>query len=104
MQLKKLKNMKHTQIRAMERYGVYLSTEDLDGLMNRIHAGDADYIGMGDFGTNTSIWCIEHESQKLYPLIHFEEKYILTFLTKAMTYRTVKTNKKLAQKRKLMYS
>lgn len=84
----------HAQERVMERFGVYLDKEGLSNIMERIINGDADYIGKGK--RTSTIWMIEYEGQKLYPVVDFEEKFILTFLTKPMAYRTVKSNRKLA--------
>lgn len=86
---------RHSQERAIERFGVFLSLEELKILMDRIHEGDADYIGKGQ--RDTTIWCIEHEGQKLYPVIDFDDKFILTFLTKTMAYKTAKRNRVIAK-------
>lgn len=86
----------HAQQRAMDRFGIYLSIQDLERLGERIYNGDAEYIGRGRRGM--SIWCIEFQGQKLYPLMDFEDKFILTFLTKPMAYRTSDKQRKLAKR------
>lgn len=85
----------HAQKRAVERFGIYLTIEQLEELGQRIYDGDAEYIGRGR--RRTSIWCIEYQNQKLYPLIDFEDKFILTFLTKSMAYKTADRQRKLAK-------
>lgn len=85
----------HVQERAMERFGVFLTIEQLNYIVTRIYEGDAEYIGRGR--NNTTIWCIDHEGTKLYPLIDFENKFILTFLTKTMAYNTAKRQRLLVK-------
>ena len=84
----------HAQERGLERYGVYIHPEEMMELVERIHEGDAEYIGKGN--KKATIWCIEYEKQKLYPVIDFDSKFILTFLTKPMAYRTALAKRKLA--------
>ncbi len=78
----------------MERSGVYLDKAGLEEIMTRIINGDADYIGKGKRAS--TIWMIEYQNEKLYPVVDFVEKFILTFLTKPMAYRTAKSHRKLA--------
>jgi len=75
----------------MERFGIYLTQDELMELVERIHAGDAEYIGKGN--KKATIWMIEYNNQKIYPVIDFDAKFILTFLTKPMAYRTAKRNR-----------
>lgn len=97
-----MKFKSHAQERAMERFGIYLTIEKLTHLAEKIHKGDAEYIGMGK--DDTSIWCIEYDGQKLYPVIIFGKNFILTFLTKSMAYRTAKRQRLLAKQKELEYN
>ena len=81
----------HAQERGMERFGVLFTQDELMELVERIHAGDAEYIGKGN--KKATIWMIEYNGQKVYPVIDFDAKFILTFLTKPMAYRTAKRNR-----------
>lgn len=92
----------HAQERAMDRYGVFLTLKDLETLVDRIHEGDAEYIGMGR--RKTSVWCIEYDNQKLYPLVDFDDRFILTFLTKTMAYKTTKRQRLLAKQGEIDYN
>lgn len=92
----------HAQERAMERFGIYLTIEDITKLVERIHEGDAEYIGRGK--RKTSIWCIEYDGQKLYPLVDFDDRFILTFLTKTMAYKTAKKQRLLAKQSQIDYN
>ena len=85
----------HAQERGVERFGIYLEENELADLIERIHEGDADYIGKGL--KRATVWCIEYKKQKLYPLIDFDSKFILTFLTKTMAYRTAKVSRRLVK-------
>lgn len=78
----------------MERFGVLFAQEELKELAERIHLGDAEYIGKGN--RRATIWCIEYQGQKVYPVIDFDAKFIMTFLTKPMAYRTAKRNRFIA--------
>ena len=86
----------HAQERAMERFGIFITIDQVKDIIARIHEGDAEYIGMGKDRCK-AIWCIEFEGQKLYPMINFDRKFIYTLLTKSMAYKTAKRQRKFAK-------
>jgi hypothetical protein len=96
------RNIEHSQTRAKERYGLELSSKDINILNNIIQSelsrgGNNGFILKTDF--NTSLWKINYQGRNIFIIYDNRINFIRTILSRQQAQETINDAQKIPKRK-----